>query len=137
MALDPALYSFGPHPDLPGWSLWRVNDAARFNTLLGDLAIHCAEDGRILMRMQPGQHLSNLVDGLHGGALMSFIDVALFIGPMARGDAGALGGATIDLRHPVRSAGRSRPAARPDPWRSSARRAGCASCAASSNRVGT
>lgn len=97
MAIDPALYSFGPHPDLPGWSLWRVNDAARFNTLLGDLAIHCAEDGRIHMRMQSGQHLSNLVDGLHGGALLSFIDVALFIGPMARGDEGALGGATIDL----------------------------------------
>jgi len=97
MGADPALYSFGPHPDLPGWSLWRVDDAERFNHVLGELAIQCREDGRVLLRLQPQQRLSNLVGGMHGGALMTFIDVALFVGPMARGDHGALGGATIDL----------------------------------------
>lgn len=97
MGADPALYSFGPHPDLPGWLLWRVDDVDRFNHVLGELAIQCRDDGRVLLRLQPQQRLSNLVGGMHGGALMTFIDVALFVGPMARGDKAAIGGATIDL----------------------------------------
>lgn len=97
MVEETSAFSVRPHPELDGWHLWRSHDAVRFNTLLGELAVRCEGEGRVRLRMQPQQQLSNMIGGLHGGALLTFIDVALFVGPLACGDDKALGGVTIDL----------------------------------------
>ncbi|KRB86691.1 thioesterase [Sphingomonas sp. Root710] len=94
-SLETSLYLFEPHPDMPGWTRWRVTDDARFNGVVGDLAVRRDGD-RAVIRMQPQARHSNLIDTVHGGALLTLIDNALFIGPRFLGDVG-MGGATVDL----------------------------------------
>ena len=90
------LYRFEPHPDLPGWMRWCVKDKTRFNAVPGDLAVR-QEGERVVIRMQPCAEHSNFGDMVHGGALMTLIDNALFIAPRAVGNLPAISGVTVDL----------------------------------------
>lgn len=94
-SLETALYLFEPHPDMAGWTRWRMKDEARFNGVVGELAVR-REGDRAIIRMQPRAGHSNLIGTVHGGALLTLIDNALFIGPRFLGDHG-MGGATVDL----------------------------------------
>lgn len=64
-------------PGQPGWRTWTIADPTRFNSLLGPLS-YCIEGDIARVRMLPEHRHSNLRDHVHGGALLAFIDVALF-----------------------------------------------------------
>ncbi|AXJ97037.1 MULTISPECIES: PaaI family thioesterase [unclassified Sphingomonas] len=91
-----ALFSYEDDPDLPGWKRWQLGDETRFNAFLG--AIHVrVEDGIARVRMTPRRAHSNLRDHMHGGALLGFIDCALFAGARGLGVLQAGGAVTLDL----------------------------------------
>jgi uncharacterized protein (TIGR00369 family) len=77
-----------PDPDHPGWWTWDVEGPPRFNDAVGPLLVRRGEDGRGWCRMFPAQEHSNLGEKVHGGALMTFVDMALYA-------AGAMAGANV------------------------------------------
>ena len=96
MEIDTDLYRFGPHPDMPGWSRWEIKAQDRFNAVLGDIAV-CRDGDRARLRLFPQPRHANLGTKVHGGALLTFIDVGLFVAPLALGDARAPRGVTVEL----------------------------------------
>ncbi|MDF7777687.1 PaaI family thioesterase [Sphingomonas sp. AOB5] len=64
-------------PDAPGWMRWELREAGRFNSFLGHVSTRLDGDAAIV-RMMPRYEHSNLLDKVHGGALLGFVDVALF-----------------------------------------------------------
>jgi uncharacterized protein (TIGR00369 family) len=76
------LFDYRICPDNPGWHQWTLRDAHRFNSFLGKILVqsHSEEAGNesALVRMFPDVQHSNLLDAVHGGAILGFIDVALF-----------------------------------------------------------
>jgi len=60
----------------------------RFNGVIGKLLVRAEGPGRATCRMFPEQRHSNLGDMVHGGAILTFIDMAFFAG-------GRLAGADI------------------------------------------
>ncbi|HZG44740.1 MAG TPA: PaaI family thioesterase [Allosphingosinicella sp.] len=87
MSIHPAI-RHEADPDHPGWLTWDVSGPQRFNNAIGKLLVRRGEDGRGWCRMFPEQAHSNLGDKVHGGALMTFIDMALYAG-------GAMAGANV------------------------------------------
>ncbi|MBA4048797.1 MAG: hypothetical protein C0476_09685, partial [Sphingomonas sp.] len=79
-------------PDHPGWMTWELADPTRFNALFGPFLLR-VEDGTARVRMTPRHAHSNLSGKMHGGALMAFVDMAIF--------AAARGGENrhVDKRH--------------------------------------
>ncbi|MET3827500.1 MULTISPECIES: PaaI family thioesterase [Sphingomonas] len=91
-----APFTFDDDPDLAGWKRWQFHDATRYNAFLEPLQVRV--EGEIArVRMMPRQAHSNMRGHVHGGALLGFMDVALFAA--ARGfDVLSAGGAvTLDL----------------------------------------
>ncbi|UZK69124.1 PaaI family thioesterase [Sphingomonas sp. S1-29] len=83
-------------PDLPGWHRWEMIDDTRFNASLAPISTRI--DGPIArVRMVPRRRHSNLRDHVHGGALLGFIDVAVFAAARAFGVMGEGGASTVDL----------------------------------------
>lgn len=89
-------FTFGPDPDLPGWDRWTISDPTRFNSLFGPLAVKL-EDGIARVRFVPGHIHTNLRGHVHGGALLGFIDMALFAAGRSFGVLTAGTAATLDL----------------------------------------
>ena len=89
-------FTFDEDPDAPGWKLWKATDPSRFNSQLGALSVRV--DGEIArVRMTPEHRHSNLRDHVHGGALLGFIDVAMFAGCRGFGLLTAGAAVTLDL----------------------------------------
>lgn len=89
-------FTYQDDPFNPGWKLWAATDPTRFNTLLGPLSVRV--DGSIArVRMMPEHRHSNLRDHVHGGALLGFIDVAMFAGCRGFGVLTAGAAVTLDL----------------------------------------
>ena len=88
-----------PDPDHPGWWTWDVaaEPTERFNATIGKLLVRADGPGRATCRMFPEERHSNLGDMVHGGAILTFIDMAFFAG-------GRLAGAERDPRGDARSA---------------------------------
>ena len=85
-----------PDPDRPGWWTWDLPDDERFNAAIGRLVVRPEGEGRARCRMFPERRQSNLGDVVHGGAILTFIDMAMFAGGHAAG--AALGpSVTLDL----------------------------------------
>ena len=85
-----------PLPDQPGWRRWAFRDGTRFNAFLGPMSYRI--DGDIArVRMTPATQHSNLSGAMHGGALLGFIDVALFAACRAFGVIEAGSAVTLDL----------------------------------------
>ena len=82
------LIRHAPDPDHPGWGSWDLPEEGRFADTLGKLLVRADGPGRARVRMFPGHRQSNLGDVMHGGAVMTFIDMALFAG-------GTLAGAEV------------------------------------------
>ncbi|TMJ18299.1 MAG: PaaI family thioesterase [Alphaproteobacteria bacterium] len=82
------LIKHAPDPDHPGWWTWDLPDDARFHGVIGKLLVRPAGEGRAVCRMFPEERHSNLGDMVHGGALLTFIDMAFFAG-------GRLAGANV------------------------------------------
>ncbi len=80
----------------PGWRIWSLTDPTRFNTLLGPMLFR-VDGGVARVRMTPEHRHSNLRDHVHGGALLAFIDVALFAASRGFGLITAGTAVTLDL----------------------------------------
>ncbi|MFL9841044.1 PaaI family thioesterase [Sphingomonas sp. ST-64] len=89
-------FAYFADPDHPGWMRWELRDPTRFNAFLGPLLTRVDGD-KALVRMVPGREHSNLRDSTHGGALLGFMDVALFGAARAFGMLSAGGAVTVDL----------------------------------------
>ena len=89
-------FHYEADPAEPGWKRWQFRDPTRFNAFLEP--IHIRVEGEIArVRMLPRREHSNMRDAVHGGALLGFIDVALFAGSRGLGVLGAGGAVTLDL----------------------------------------
>lgn len=86
-----------PDPDHPGWWTWDLqSDDRRYNATLGKLLVRAEGEGRARCRMFPDVAQSNLGDIVHGGAILTFIDMAMFAGGYLAG--ASLGpSVTLDL----------------------------------------
>jgi len=68
-----------PDPNNPGWMTWNLHDPTRFNgQIMGRMLVRRDDDGKVRTRMTPEHRHTNLSDNLHGGTILSLIDVALF-----------------------------------------------------------
>ena len=94
-----------PDPDHPGWWSWSVKTDGRFNEVIGKLLVREGGPGRGICRMFPDTSHSNLGDMVHGGAILTFIDMALFAGGRMAG-ADVNRAVTLDLSTRFLSPGR-------------------------------
>lgn len=69
-----------PSPDHPGWWTWDLPLNRRYSATLGPLLVRPDGPGRARCRMVPDGSHSNIGDTVHGGALLTFIDMAFFAG---------------------------------------------------------
>ena len=90
------LFTYDDDPDQPGWKRWQFRDATRFNAFIEPLHVR-VEDGVARVRMLPRHAHSNMRGQVHGGALLGFMDVALFAAARGFGCLGAGGAVTLDL----------------------------------------
>jgi uncharacterized protein (TIGR00369 family) len=74
-----------PPPDHPGWWTWDLPDGDRFNATIGKLLVRPEGEGRARCRMFPQIPHSNLGNIVHGGAILTFIDMAMFAGGYGAG----------------------------------------------------
>jgi uncharacterized protein (TIGR00369 family) len=93
------------HPDHPGWWTWDLPDGDRYNATIGKLLVRPEGEGRARCRIFPSLAHSNLGNIVHGGAILTFIDMAMFAGGYAAG--GDFGpSVTLDLSTQFLSAAR-------------------------------
>ena len=85
-----------PDPDFPGWWSWDIADDGKFHAVIGKLLVRADGPGRAVCRMFPEERHSNLGDMVHGGAILTFIDMALFAGGRLAG-ANVIRAVTLDL----------------------------------------
>jgi uncharacterized protein (TIGR00369 family) len=96
----PATPHFNNDPDLdnPGWFHWTLTDDRRFNAqVLGKMIVRPEGEGRARLRMYPTIKHSNLMNNLHGGTILSLIDVAMFAGARSFGLIEAGTAVTLDM----------------------------------------
>ena len=100
------LFDYRPDPDHPGWHRWMLHvqpgeQPIRFNNFLGLILVQsrgdAADGNQACVRMLPDVQHSNLLDAVHGGALLGFIDVALFAACYHLGALNAGPSVTLDL----------------------------------------
>ncbi len=94
---EPAFVNL-PDPDHPGWMTWELSDTSRFNgQVMGKLLVR--KDGPLqsTLRMFPEHRHTNLMDNLHGGTIMSLIDISIFAGAHMCGVISAGTAVTLDL----------------------------------------
>lgn len=92
---DP-LFTYEDDHAEPGWKRWAFRDPTRFNAFIEPLFVRI--DGDVArVRMHPRREHSNMRDAVHGGALLGFMDVALFAAARGFEVLGAGGAVTLDL----------------------------------------
>ena len=97
-----------PDPDNPGWQTWTLSDPTRFNAFMFDkLIVRRDPDGKARLRMFPERHHTNLKDNLHGGTILSLIDVAMFACSRMLGIVEAGTAVTLDLSTQFIGAGKA------------------------------
>jgi len=75
-----------PDPEHPGWWTWDLSDEQdRFNRTIGKLLVRTEGEGRASCRMFPEVGHANLGGIVHGGAILTFIDMAMFAGGYTAG----------------------------------------------------
>ena len=74
-----------PDPDHPGWYSWGDFPRGSFAAATGRLLFRPAGPGHGEVRMFPTEAHMNMGGSIHGGAVMSFIDMALFAGGRCAG----------------------------------------------------
>lgn len=94
-----------PDPDYPGWWSWDLADDTRFNSVIGKLLVRGDGPGRAVCRMFPEPRHSNLGDMVHGGAILTFVDMAFFAGGRLAG-ADVMRAVTLDCSVRFLSRGR-------------------------------
>ena len=96
-----------PDPDHPGWWCWEIapGPKERYNATIGKLLVRADGPGRATCRMFPEERHSNLGDMVHGGAILTFIDMAFFAGGRLAG-ANVMRAVTLDCNVRFLSPGR-------------------------------
>jgi uncharacterized protein (TIGR00369 family) len=61
-----------------GWTRWRRDPDGRFASMLGDFFFRQAADMSVHCKMETDRKHSNGLGYIHGGFIMSFIDMAMF-----------------------------------------------------------
>lgn len=74
-----------PDPDNPGWFTWGDFPRSSFAAATGRLLFKPDGPGRGLCRMFPTEDHMNMGGSIHGGAVMSFIDMSMFAGGLCAG----------------------------------------------------
>jgi acyl-coenzyme A thioesterase 13 len=74
-----------PDPDNPGWFSWGDFPRGSFAAATGRLLFKPDGTGRAICRMFPTEAHMNMGGSLHGGSVMSFIDMAMFAGGLCAG----------------------------------------------------
>ena len=74
-----------PDSDHPGWYSWLDLPGDSFAAQTGKMIFQPRGPGRAVVRMFPEERHMNLGGSIHGGAVMSFIDMALFSGGFCSG----------------------------------------------------
>ena len=91
-----APFTYDDDPDRVGWKRWQFRDPTRFNGFLEPLLVRV--EGEIArVRMHPRHEHSNMRGAVHGGALLGFMDVALFAAARGFGVLQAGGAVTLDF----------------------------------------
>lgn len=104
--MTPPAFLHDPDADHPGWLRWELSEPDRFNSMLGKMIVRHETDGHVRVRCFPGRLHSNLANNVHGGALLAFIDVALFAAARMHGVIEAGTAVTLDLSVQFIGAGR-------------------------------
>jgi uncharacterized protein (TIGR00369 family) len=79
------LVTIAPDPDHPGWFSWGLPDNGRYHETIGPLLVRPDGNGRGLCRMRVEDRHLNLGGAMHGGAILTFVDMALFAAGHAAG----------------------------------------------------
>jgi acyl-coenzyme A thioesterase PaaI-like protein len=74
-----------PDPDQPGWYSWGDFPHGSFAGATGRLLFKPDGPGRGTARMFPTEAHMNMGGSIHGGAVMSFIDMSMFAGGLCAG----------------------------------------------------
>ncbi len=72
-------------PDHPGWYSWGEFPRGSFAAATGTLLFKPDDEGIGRCRMMPTEMMLNMGGSMHGGAVLSFIDMALFAGGRCAG----------------------------------------------------
>jgi acyl-coenzyme A thioesterase 13 len=72
-------------PDNPGWFSWGDFPRGSFAAATGRLLFKPDGPGRAVTRMFPTEAHMNMGGSLHGGSVMSFIDMSMFAGGLCAG----------------------------------------------------
>ena len=72
-------------PDHPGWFSWGDFPRSSFAAATGRLLFKPDGPGRGLCQMLPTEDHMNMGGSIHGGAVMSFIDMSMFAGGLCAG----------------------------------------------------
>lgn len=104
-------FLYEPAANHPGWFVWDLSDPTRFNSqTIGSMLTRIeqrADGGRASrLRMLPEGRHSNLLDAVHGGVILSLIDISLFAAMHTLLDGDARGSVTLDLSTQFIGAGR-------------------------------
>ena len=73
-----------PDPSHPGWYTWNF-ERGSFAAATGKFLFKPDGPGRAVTRIFPNEALLNMGGSIHGGAVMSFIDMTLFAGGRCAG----------------------------------------------------
>src|SRR5258708_37263683 len=74
-----------PDPDNEGWYSWGDFPRSSFAAATGRLLFRTDGAGRGMTRIFPTEDHMNLGGSIHGGAVMSFIDMSMFAGGLWAG----------------------------------------------------
>ena len=105
---DDELIRYHPSAAHPGWNEWSLleRDAHRFNSMLQPILTRAEADGTATVRFIPSARHSNVSDYLHGGALLAFLDIAMFAGARTIGILTAAAAVTADIQVQFVASGR-------------------------------
>jgi uncharacterized protein (TIGR00369 family) len=104
---DKPAFIIEPVDDYPGWLSWELSDSSRFNgQAMGRLIVRDDGDGKARLRMFPERRHSNLMDKVHGGAILTLIDIAIFAGSHMLGQLEVGAAVTLDMSVQFMGAGR-------------------------------
>jgi uncharacterized protein (TIGR00369 family) len=100
-----------PAADYPGWHSWVLADQSRFNAqTMGRMLVRQetlpSGTPATRLRMFTERRHSNLQDAVHGGVILSLIDISLFTALRLLLGGDAAGGVTLDLSTQFIGAGR-------------------------------
>lgn len=90
-------FEYAPDPERPGWLSWGLREKDRYNSTLGNMWAQKRDDGIVVVRTEP-QHLQgNLGNNVHGGAMLTQIDISLFVAARLHGALEHGPAVTLDL----------------------------------------